>query len=536
MTTVERLIKHESNIEALREISLFLLSQSEELGRKLQRQQAAEAKVKAQSQTWLNSQLEAHLHKITRRFFENGRETLQTRSRDRRVDQKKQLLLHARSLAGEAPANEKSNLPIETRIHLADALEVLALAQKSDPGLTAENAVVREVPDFVETSCEITVTERVFTKVEHRRQKYKVTNVTTKKETIVTAPGPLKLLPGSRYSVDFALSVVAGKFLNHLPYERQRKDMSRLGLDVPVMTLSRLAEYVSVHCLDVVERIRLDIFRCRLACHLDETRWPILQKDASDGQMWVLSNQAGSYYRFEPARSGEIADELLKNYEGAVLTDKFSGYLHFRNQKNLKWGLCWSHARREFFDLRAVYEAEVMKIVEAIDDLFDIERKARTWSELQSLRESESKPKLAEIKTLLEDARAEFLDQDDFCKAANYVLSAWTEFTAFADDVRLPLSNNEAERALRHAVLGRKNFNGSKTINGADAAATLYSVIESCKKVQLDPIDYMKYVICENASDRDPLTPLSRARQIRGVIDDGKDENQNHESAILSAQ
>jgi hypothetical protein len=151
MTTVERLIKHESNIEALREISLFLLSQSEELGRKLQRQQAAEAKVKAQSQTWLNSQLEAHLHKITRRFFENGRETLQTRSRDRRVDQKKQLLLHARSLAGEAPANEKSNLPIETRIHLADALEVLALAQKSDPGLTAENAVVREVPDFVET-------------------------------------------------------------------------------------------------------------------------------------------------------------------------------------------------------------------------------------------------------------------------------------------------------------------------------------------------------------------------------------------------
>lgn len=177
-----------------------------------------------------------------------------------------------------------------------------------------------------------------------------------------------------------------------------------------------------------------------------------------------------------------------------------------------------------------------MKIVEAIDDLFDIERKARTWSELQSLRESESKPKLAEIKTLLEDARAEFFDQDDFCKAANYVLSAWTEFTAFADDVRLPLSNNEAERALRHAVLGRKNFNGSKTINGADAAATLYSVIESCKKVQLDPIDYMKYVICENASDRDPLTPLSRARQIRGVIDDGKDENQNHESAILSAQ
>jgi transposase len=419
---------------------------------------------------------------------------------------------------------------------LDDALEILALAQKSDPSLNPENAIVREVPDFVETSAEITVTERVYTKVVHRRQKYKVTNASTQKETIVTAPGALKLLPGSRYSVDFAISVVAGKFLNHLPYERQRKDMSRLGLDVPVMTLSRLAEHVSVHCLDVVERIRLDIFGSRLACHLDETRWPILKKSESNGQMWVLSNQAGSYYRFEPSRAGAIADELLKGYEGAVLTDKFSGYLHFRSQKLLNWGLCWSHARREFFDLRAVYEPEVMKIVEAIDDLFEIERRARTWSELKLLRESESKSKLEEIKVLLQDARAEFFDQDDFCKAANYVLSAWAEFTAFADDIRLPLSNNEAERALRHAVLGRKNFNGSKTINGADVAATLYSVIESCKKVQLDPIDYMKYIISENASGRVPLTPLRQARKLRGVIDDGKDENQNYESPILSSQ
>ena len=80
--------------------------------------------------------------------------------------------------------------------------------------------------------------------------------------------------------------------------------------------------------------------------------------------------------------------------------------------------------------------------------------------------------------------------------------------------------NGGRSRALRHAVLGRKNFNGSKTINGADVAATLYSVIESCKKVQLDPVDYMKYVICENDSGRDPLTPMNRARQLRGIIDD----------------
>ena len=74
MTTIERLIKHESNVDVLRELSLFLLSQSEELSRKLvSREKAIEAE-KAQSQTWLNSKLESHLHKLQRRFFENGRE------------------------------------------------------------------------------------------------------------------------------------------------------------------------------------------------------------------------------------------------------------------------------------------------------------------------------------------------------------------------------------------------------------------------------------------------------------------------------
>jgi len=209
----------------------------------------------------------------------------------------------------------------------------------------------------------------------------------------VTAEGPLKLLPGSRYSVDFALSVVAGKFLNHLPYERQHKDMKRVGVDVPVATMYRLSEQVALHLGGVAEEIRKDIFNAPLACHLDETRWPILSNHDDDGQMWILSNQAGSYYRFEPTRSGKVAD-----------------------------------------------------------DLFEIERRVKTWELLKALRETESREKLSELKELLEKYRSEFFDQDEFCKAIHYVLSAWSEFTLFIEDVQLPLSNNDAERALRQRI------------------------------------------------------------------------------------
>ena len=77
----------------------------------------------------------------------------------------------------------------------------------------------------------------------------------------------------------------------------------------------------------------------------------------------------------------------------------------------------------------------------------------------------------------------------------------------------MPISNNAAERALRHVVLGRKNYTASKTIDGADLAAAMYTVIESCKKVGLRPREYLKYLIIENWYKREPLSPLEYSIQ-----------------------
>lgn len=70
----------------------------------------------------------------------------------------------------------------------------------------------------------------------------------------------------------------------------------------------------------------------------------------------------------------------------------------------------------------------------------------------------------------------------------------WLRFTRFLADIRLPLTNNEAEctshqppATIRHGVMGRKNFYGAATHSGAQSAATLYTVIESCKKNDIDP-------------------------------------------------
>lgn len=512
MTTTEALIQNESDIESLRNIARILNEQTKLLVQEVSSLRSQKIKDELKKQEWLNQEIRTQLHKLQRRLFDKGRESLGdlARPRDTKEDQ---LLLHAMSLTGEPTKKESKNLPTAEQEHFATEEQLIADAKTKDTELTSETATVTEMKDFFETSSEITVTERTYSRTIHKRQKYKVKNTETGQETIVTAPGPLKLSPGCRFSMDFALSVVAGKFLNHMPYERQKNEMARLGLNVSVMTMFRLSEQVMLHLKYVAREVREDILKAALACHLDETHWPI-QDMKEEGRMWILSNQAGSYYQFEPTRSGQVADELLKNYSGAVLTDKFSGYLHFRKLKNITWGLCWAHSRREFFDLLEIYPIEITKVVNLIDDLFAIERKARTWDELKKLREVDSVKKLEEIKNLLHEYQAQFFGEDNFCKAIHYVLSAWAEFTAFTKDIQLPLSNNDAERALRHAVLGRKNFYGSKTINGADTAAILYTIIESCKKAQLDPVAYIKYVIIENQSNQVALSPLNYAKKL----------------------
>ncbi len=75
--------------------------------------------------------------------------------------------------------------------------------------------------------------------------------------------------------------------------------------------------------------------------------------------------------------------------------------------------------------------------------------------------------------------------------------------------------NNEAERTIRHAVVGRKNYYGAATHGGADTAATLFSIIESCKKNDIDPRSFLLMSLQCAARNENLITPLAYARKLR---------------------
>ena len=200
-----------------------------------------------------------------------------------------------------------------------------------------------------------------------------------------------------------------------------------------------------------------------------------------------------------------------------MVVDGYGGYKSsLVKQYKMNLSFCWAHVRRKFTDIEKNYPRECSEFLDMVDELFHIEKMAKDFDELKKLREEKSKPLTDKMYDWLLEYKMKARGESHLRKAINYSLNHWKGLLNFIEDVRVPLSNNEAERAIRHSVMGRKNFYGSRTINGADVTATLYTIIESCKKVQLDPKFYISMAVKEKIKGSTNIpTPLVYAKKIR---------------------
>lgn len=508
-------IESEKNVDVLRHYALSLQSQVLELNREIRR---LRNETETEQQLWLESKLKDQLSRLQKKFYGRGTEKVGARDDRPPGHVGEALKLHAEYVQAGSDSPAKSLVKPGTPVFFTYKLSERELESENVlRNIRGGASAWQEVPGLYQESKEITVFERVYQEVLHRQCKYRLKPEFNRsgKEILITAPGPSKVRAGSRYSIDFAVQVAIDKYEYHLPLERQRRKMETQGLAIDTKTLYGLCEALAEHCKSVRERIRKDILSDFCAAHVDESPWPILGQQ-SQSYMWALSNRRGAYYQFEPTRSGKVAEELLKEHAGAILTDGYGGYNRVKKAGQLRAGQCWSHARREFFERLETYPEEAREALAYIDQLFAIEARAKTFEELRELRRNESRDVIREFHAWMLKTRSRYLKGTGLHQAIAYCLKFWDELTAFTRDLSLPLSNNDAERALRHIVMGRKNFNGSKTINGADTAASLYTVIESCKRVGLQPGKYLKYLVEARWYGEAVKTPAERALEILG--------------------
>ena len=187
--------------------------------------------------------------------------------------------------------------------------------------------------------------------------------------------------------------------------------------------------------------------------------------------------------------------------------------------------LCWSHARRKFFELADV-EGNIRKgkdakeispiafeAVRRIDALFDIEREINGFNPADRLeaRQRLSAPLVEDLERWLRGERVLLSKHAKVAKAIDYLLAPnhWPGFTRFLDDGRVCLTNNAAERSLRGVALGRKSWLFAGSERGGHRAAFMYSLIGTAKLNDIDPQAWLADVIAR-ISDM----PVSRLHEL----------------------
>jgi hypothetical protein len=188
--------------------------------------------------------------------------------------------------------------------------------------------------------------------------------------------------------------------------------------------------------------------------------------------------------------------------------------------------LCWSHARRKFFELADIagnvrkgksahaISPVALEAVRRIDALFDIERGlgGLTAEARLEARQRLSRPLARDLHGWLLAERARMSKHNPVAKAINYMFEKqgrWAAFTRFLDDGRICLTNNAAERSLRGVALGRKSWLFAGSERGRHRAAFMYSLIVTAKLNDIDPQAWLADVLA-----RMPNMPVSRLPEL----------------------
>jgi transposase len=345
-------------------------------------------------------------------------------------------------------------------------------------------------------------------------------------ETITQPPAPFHTIPRGFAGLSLLAMILFEKFGQHQPLNRQSERYAREGID---LSLSTLADHVGA-CTAALAPLHALIEAHVLAAerlHGDDTTVPILAKGKTDtGRIWVYVRDDRPFGgRGPPAalfyasrdRTAEYPERHLAGWSGLLQADAYSGYNRLyapeRKPGRIVEALCWSHARRKFFELADIaanarrsksatpISPIALEAVKRIDAIFAFERSINGVSPEEWLRarRETSAPLAVALEAWLRAERSKLSRHAAIAKAIDYMLSRWPAFTRFLDDGRICLSNNAAERALGGLALGRKSWLFAGSQRGAERAAFMYTLIQTAKLNGVDPQVWLADVLARIA-------------------------------------
>ena len=216
-------------------------------------------------------------------------------------------------------------------------------------------------------------------------------------------------------------------------------------------------------------------------------RWP----PVVDGVMRLSALEFAALFdgldTYAPRRQHQHARALLGDYRGILQCDGYAAYKSLidpsARRGPSKLAFCWSHARRNFYDLAKGGAAPIAtEALQKIARLYQIEADIRGLSapERRSARQARSRPLLEELRSWFALQRVKLPGSAPTAEAIGYTLNHWDGLVQFVDDGRIEIDSNCVERSMRPVALSRKNSLFAGSDEGAENWAAVASLIETC--------------------------------------------------------
>lgn len=323
-------------------------------------------------------------------------------------------------------------------------------------------------------------------------------------EGVITADLPTQPIPRSNAGSGLLAYLIISKFVDHLPFYRQKQMFKRQGVDFAESTMNDWFRATCNLLSPLHERLRQKLLESDYLM-ADETPIQVLtsqKKNASHkGYHWVYYTPLANIvcFDYQKGRGREGPTEFLKGFKGTLQSDGYKAYDIFGKKPGIQLLACMAHARRKFIEAKENDSKRSEEALTLIQELYQIERQARenklSHDERKALRQAEALPVLEKLESWLKSNIQQVLPKNSIGKAIAYTLGLWERLKRYTEEGKYEIDNNLVENSIRPVAIGRKNYLFAGSHEGAERAAMMYSLLGTCKKNNVEPFAWLTDVI-----------------------------------------
>lgn len=324
--------------------------------------------------------------------------------------------------------------------------------------------------------------------------------VLKKQDRIVIAELPTPVLPKSNAGAGLLAHILVSKYVDHLPFYRQRQIFKRQDLKLSDSTLSGWFNAATRLLEPLYDCLQNNLLKSN---YLQADESPIGVQDSHKsgslhtGYHWVYHSPVEGLvlFKYDKSRSAKAPSKFLEGFSGTLQTDGYKVYQNLQIKQTLKHLSCMAHARRYFEKALDNDKTRASHALEKIQVLYALERKIREKQlddpTILRYRGRYAKPILKQLQDWMQKEYPKVLPKSAIGKAIAYSLRLWLQLSTYTEDGKYQIDNNLIENAIRPLALGRKNYLFAGSHKAAQKAAMMYSFFATCKINQVEPYAWL---------------------------------------------